>query len=219
MNATHRRVLIGGLLSLLAACELQERQATVGAEQTLWLLGQTPDLDAVHASDTEATLALRYGRSVVVRGRVDLGEGQTEPGTIIFPHDATRRVQIRWADTIGYARPVLAVVNDSASRWQVHPGVGLHTSLRELERLNARPFVLTGMEWDYSGTVVSWEHGTLDDIWPSSASGTPLVRLRLSRPGNDGLTAAVRGDRHFRSDHPSMSALDPRVYEMAVVPR
>lgn len=220
MRMRQRRFLICGLLSLLCACDTQETRATRSVSQdTLWLLGRTPDKDSFHASDSEATLVARYGRTEVVRGPVDLGEGETEPGTIVFPRDSTRRLQVHWSDTTAFARPSRVVVYDSASRWRIYPGVGMHTSLQELERLNARPFVLTGMGWDYSGTVMRWEKGVLDRLWPPQPGHLRLVWLRLSREANDALLAQVGGDHDFRSDLPAMARLNPRVYEMAIEPR
>src|SRR5688500_10995593 len=59
---------------------------------TLWLLASNPADDAVHASDTEATLRARYGADNVTPDRIDLGEGQTAPGTVLFPNDSSRRL-------------------------------------------------------------------------------------------------------------------------------
>ena len=84
------------MLSLLCACRSpQERPTEFLSQDTLWLLAHTPEGDGVHASDTEATLVARYGQAEVVRARVDLGEGETEPGTILFPRDSTQNLGVK----------------------------------------------------------------------------------------------------------------------------
>jgi hypothetical protein len=72
---------------------------------------------------------------------------------------------------------------------------------------------LTGFAWDYSGTVTSWEEGSLD----SDLQAPGGVVLRLGAP-MDKLTEAesreVQGDGEFSSHHPIMKKLNPRVYEI-----
>src|SRR5256885_2261430 len=86
--------------------------------------------------------------SNVVVGEVGLGEGQTEVGTILFPHDSTRRLAILWGDAAARTHPKRVEVDGSRTRWMVIPGVTLGTSLAALERLNGRPFRLFGMDFD-----------------------------------------------------------------------
>jgi hypothetical protein len=208
------------LFLLLGGCAGWRHAALPPAagRDTLWLLAPEPGRDAVHAADTEATLRARYGARHVARARISLGEGETAPGTVLFGDDPARRLTVRWEDTVRRARPVEARVDGFPTRWAVAPGVSLGTRLSALERLNGRPFRLFGFAWDYGGTVAGWEGGRLDTVWPGRR-----VRLRLEPDPEGGadraLARQVRGDRLFSSAHPAMRALDPRVYDLAVVPR
>jgi hypothetical protein len=193
-----------------------------GRADTLRLLASNPADDAVRATDTEATLRARYGADNIAPERIHLGEGETVPGTVLFPSDSSRRLTVTWADTIARTRPTRATVGSRRSRWVVIPGVSIGTSLSELERLNGKPFKLFGFSWDYAGTVSSWEGGRLDSLWRGGPENNVRVWLRLS-PDSAGYASShsreVAGDRVFSSSLPAMRALNPRVYALFIEPR
>jgi hypothetical protein len=164
----------------------------------------------------EAELVARFGAEHVRRGDVPLGEGETEPGTILFPGDRLREVQIVWMDP-GGAAPALVQVSGDRGMWMIEPGIALGVRLDSLERLNGRPFELAGFEWDYEGTVMSWRGGALERL---NAAGTRVVlRLVPTREKWKASTdlEAVAGEGPFRSDHPVMRRLNPRIVQMMVL--
>ena len=209
------------LLLALAACTrtASAPSPTAVAPDTLWLLARDPRDDAVHASDSEASLKTRYGAQNVVRGDVDLGEGESRRGTILFPHDSTRRLAIAWNGADGWSDPwFVAVDGYRTTRWVVYPGISFGTTLRTLERLNGRPFELAGFGWDYSGTVMSWKGGRLDSLWTGGRQ-QPTVRLGPDSGADLRYVNQIQGDRPFRSSHPALQALDPVVYAVIIYPR
>jgi hypothetical protein len=50
------------------------------------------------------------------------------------------------------------------SLWRTTYGITQGTTLLELERINRKPFRLAGFDFDYSGTVLSWESGLLEGV-------------------------------------------------------
>lgn len=164
---------------------------------------------------TLAELQRIYGSASVRAEAIDVGEGETAPGATIFPEDSLRRVQVAFVDSAGSAPRFIAIRGDS-SLWHTDHGVTLGTRLGRLGALNGRPFVLLGFAWDYEGTVVSWNGGTLT---ADSGAGRFIVRLRPTRtgPGADSLTRDVLGDREYASDRPAMVGLDPAVYELLTI--
>ena len=180
-----------------------------------WLVDSIPAGDLVHASDDEAALVSRFGAANVRRDTLWLAEGEHVMGTVLFPGDVQRRVEVVWSDTARRAKPELVRVNDDSSRWRVVPGVGIGTTLAELERQNGRSFKLLGFGWDYEGTVSSWERGRLDSLWGGA------IMLRLRPPPDPPVDAErqVQGDREFTSSNPAMQRLAPRVYEIRIQPR
>lgn len=189
---------------------------------TLWLFAADPAGDAVRATDTEATLRARYGAENLASERIHLGEGETAPGTVLFPGDSSRRLTVIWEDTVARARPTRVTIGGRRTRWFVIPGVSIGTSLSELESLNGKPFKLFGFSWDYAGTVSGWEGGRLDSLWRGGPEDKVLVWLRLS-PDSAGYASAhsreVAGERIFSSSLPAMRALNPRVYALFIEPR
>ena len=192
------------------------------ASDTLWLFAADAAGDAVRATDTEATLRARYGTDNVASERIHLGEGETAPGTVIFPNDSSRRLTVTWDDTVARARPTRVTIDSRETRWFVIPGVTIGTSLSELERLNGGPFKLFGFSWDYAGTVSGWDGGRLDSLWRGGPENKVLVWLRLS-PDSAGYESPhareVAGERIFSSSLPAMRALNPSVYALFIEPR
>jgi hypothetical protein len=166
----------------------------------------------VTATSSEADLAKNYGAAAVKPIRVELGEGETTPGTLLFPDDSSRRAEIIWQDTIGRSRPSRLVLRGSRSQWTVGPNISLGSSLKDLERINGRPFTLAGFGWDYAGVITEWGGGALD----SALAG---VKLYLD-PGPAQYESApysqVLGDRDYSSSLDPMQQLNPRVAQIFV---
>lgn len=166
----------------------------------------------VSAGSSEADLISLLGGEDVLRGDIHVGEGFTEPGTILFP-DSPDRVEILWEEA-AFERPVAVLLADPAGPWRTPGGIGVGSPLTLLVERNGRPCKLTGFGWDYGGTVVSWEGGALSD---DAALGTNCtVRVEPSREVPPEKYEQVSGDRDIRSDHPVMIEMDPRVYQLIV---
>src|SRR5688572_27927095 len=82
---------------------------------------------------SEAQLVRRFGRRNVLRASVPIGQGEQEPGTILFPRDARQTIVILWKSQTQRVSPKHARVRGEDSVWSVGPGVRLGLSLEELE--------------------------------------------------------------------------------------
>jgi hypothetical protein len=204
-----------GRLAVLSLCTLALTAAACGSPRPAapdWVILPGRRAGGLDAASTQAGLVRVYGAPAVGAARIELGEGQTAPGTVLFAADSLRRMEVLWHDTVALARPARLILRGSRSQWQLPGGISLGTRLRDLERQNRRPFTLAGFGWDYSGVVVEWGGGRLADELPG-------VKLYLD-PGPSQYDAAayrdVLGDRDYRSSLPAMQALDPRVYQIFV---
>ena len=179
-----------------------------------WLLVPGGASGAITASTTRRDLVDRYGAANVVDQDVALGEGETEPGTVVFPKDPQRLVEILWKDPNTKLTPESLRVSGRASLWKTVHGITLGTSLRQLESVNGRPFELFGFQWDYEGTVASWNNGVLG----KELEGNGRVILRLSLEKETPVTRReldeVQGDYKFSSGHPVMQKINPRIYQI-----
>src|SRR5688500_1318889 len=105
---------------------------------------------------TPQTLAAEFGSHNVTSEDIALGEGFFEKGTVLFSQSPQDRVQIHWADVEAQRNPQQIVIRTARTRWKTPDGVSIGTSLQLLERLNRRPFRLSGFAWDGGGGVRSW---------------------------------------------------------------
>lgn len=189
--------------------------------QPLWLIGPGGAAGEVSAQTSEDDLVRRFGAVNVRRDTVWLAEGAMSVGTVLFADDSTRRLEIIWQDTSARARPGQVRALRTGSRWSVAPGVSVGSSLTELERVNGRPFTLTGFDWDYAGTVLSCGEGSLASL--PSESPRVLVRLAPTKEAQSRVSSRelgrVQGDREFASSDPVTQRLDPRVYEISLLYR
>ena len=130
----------------------------------------------VTPDDTERSLKQRYGKDAVMQ---DLpgAEGEKYKGLVLFPKAADRRVEVAFTDDKAKRASGLTL-RDSAktSRWSVS-GITIGSSLADVQKVNGKPFLVNGFEWDYGGFVTDWKGGA------------------LGRPLQGGCTVTVRFDK------------------------
>jgi len=168
---------------------------------------------------TRADLDRFFGEASVKDGTVNVGEGETSPGTFVYQDDPARVLAILWHNPFSPETPSTVSICDqyraTTCRWRTASGITYGTTLKELEALNRRPFRLMGFAWDGHGTIVSWQGGWLE----KEAKGCGRFMLRLT-PEPDAVKTQewrqVAGGTEFSSGHPAMQKLNPHVYDMLV---
>jgi len=195
------------------------------------LLSQTRDdlivpgerIGPVTRTSTERSLLQTLGSSAV-RAQIDIGEGMTEPGLIIYKDDPARRLEVVWSDqeprhpvTIFICRDIV----EARCQWHTARGIGFGTTLKDLERRNGKPFELMGWGTDVSGNVTSYQGGKLErELRPFGALALTLVpRLdhgeyvpKLSQSEFD----EVEGEKFIPSSNKVMQKLNPYVGAMTL---
>jgi hypothetical protein len=164
-----------------------------------------------------ASLQSAIGSPDVSVDSVPLGatEGDMLPATVFFPTVASRRIEVVWRGGEPERGPLYVRLRGQPTEWRTKDGVSIGTSLRQLERLNGRPFHLVGFGTDAGVNVTSWDGGRLRSN--ADAQCHWLVRvdsLPQLTPKQRALYVQVTGDRTFSSAHPAMQALNPRVGEL-----
>jgi hypothetical protein len=161
------------------------------------------------------------------------GDSEPELATVIDGENPETALSIFWGQSGGkgaHPAPTAhpASINlcygsgetPKTCRWHLANNVGFGTSLKNLEKLNGKPFQLAGFEWDYSGQVNNWNGGNLQRAWNSC--GQIVLQLK---PGNGAsgsdpqqakLYEQVIGDGNFPSRHPAMQQLNPVIDAITV---
>jgi hypothetical protein len=191
-----------------AASAIQRPADSAATEWQIQIRGSGP----ITAQTSEADLRRRYGPEAVESSRIELGEGETAPGTVLFSGDSLRRAEILWQDSVARSRPARIILRGSRSQWRVARGISLGTSLQELEQLNGRPFTLAGFGWDYAGVVTNWNGGVLD----TALAGVALYLNPGPAQYESAPYSQVLGDRDYSSSLPAMQQLSPRVTQIFI---
>ncbi|MEP9377039.1 hypothetical protein ABLE91_10015 [Aquabacter sp. CN5-332] len=157
-----------------------------------------------------------FGAENVRRGEIYVGEGATETGTLVFADDPKRRIEILWHDTDRQRRPALIRVGDG-SEWRVaSPGgqtIAIGAPLAEVEKLNGKPFTLSGFSWDYGGYVTDWKKGKLT----SPPSGCHFgIRFEPDPKASEKAQNSASGDTEFSSASTAMRAVRPFVSQITL---
>jgi hypothetical protein len=202
------------LAGALSSCRRSEEPApprAIIAED--WKIDPGKRVGALHASGSEQDLIHAYGAANVRDTSIVLGEGETARGTMLFPDDPQRRLEVIWSDSVQKRAPRRVVLRGERSAWMLPREVSLGTSLGELVEKNGAPFQLAGFGWDYAGVVISWEAGALDSLMTRSVKLYLEPRIE-DRAGPE--YSSVLGDRDYSSNLPAMRKLNPRVYQIFV---
>ena len=168
--------------------------------------------DGVFGKDTShAKLVGAFGAKNVVFQPVDGPEGTKMNATVIFPADPKRRIEVLWQDENARKKPVSIVIGPQ-STWRAR-GFRIGESIADVEKVNGKPFKLSGFDWTYAGAARDWQGGKLEKL-----SGGCRLGMRFEADGNAPQTvrASLTGDREFTSDDPDMRAVTPKIMELIV---
>ncbi|MGY3264265.1 hypothetical protein [Lysobacter sp. HA35] len=162
--------------------------------------------DVASATDTYDTLRERYGDAAIAHETLHGAEGAEAPGWVLFPKDATRRIEVHLDEK---AEHPSALYVRKPSVWTRADGVRTGITTVELERLNGRPFEFAGFGWDYGGVVTDWKGGKL------SNDGRFVGPVTLCEPSDSPDDYPI-GDADFMSDLPIVRKLPPTVCEVGI---
>ena len=161
-------------------------------------------------SVTHASLVKAFGKRNVAILSVGTGEGETEKASVIFPRDKTRRIEVLWRNEKTRRNPA-EIRLGVESQWRTAQGIRRGMTLAEVEALNGRPFKFYGFGFDYGGTTLDWNGGTL-----ATQDGGCTLSLRfMMREGADN-TAIYGEERSFMSDDEGMRKAAPVVDEISL---
>lgn len=157
-------------------------------------------------------LATKYDSRNITYGEVDGPEGSKIPGTILFPNDPKRRLEVIWTDDAGRNGTSVIAINGK-SQWIAPKGMKLGLPLAALEKANGRPFKVSGFDAQGTGGVAGWEGGALGAIPGGCKIG---MRLAADPKAPKEARGAVSGDKEVLSSDAAVRALKPTVVEILI---
>ncbi len=184
---------------------VSEISISPGAQQRLDFAIQ-PDVrfDRIFPTTSREELTKLYGEQNLRDEPFNIGEGETRPGTLVFPGEM-EEFQILWRNDQRTAPEMIRITKPAGGWLHRESGLQIGMTLEEVAAINGRPFTFLGFEWDYGGTVTNWEGGT--------AAG---MLARLTYDTELQLPAALMGDREVSSSDHRARGLGIRIMEMSV---
>lgn len=163
-------------------------------------------------TSSHLALATRYGSQNVTFTEVDGPDGTKLMASVLYPSDPKRRLEVLWQNEAARSGTSLVAINGQ-STWSAPKGLRLGMPLATLEKLNGKPFKLSGLDKDNVGTVTDWQSGALAKL-----SGGCKVGIRLSPDPKTPAEARseVAGDKEFLSNDASVKALKPKIAEILI---
>ena len=202
------------LTNLRALSVLAATAGLIQVADTTVLVVAGRRLGPVTAHSTVQSLRSALGIRNVQVDYLDVGEGTTEPGAVLFPTEPRRRAYVYWRDTIQFRSPSRIAVRDSGTAWTLPVAVPIGTSLLELERLNGRPFRFSGFGSDYAGRVRDWNGGKLTGALGPGFDLRITLRETCQPTLSESSLQQVFGEQDVWSSNPVALALCPVVEEL-----
>ncbi len=193
------------------------------ASENDWII-EPGRLGPIWSDTTSEDLAKALGKANLANQEVDLGEGDTTLGTVLFPKSDSKKAEIVWAGGSSSGGPERVTIRGAKTAWHTAEGVTLGTTLAKLEELNGKPFDVAGYGWDYGGTVINWNGGNLEHLRSDMQGARVSLRLHpvdkavpaALTPLARELSIGIAGDKPVSSGHPEMKKLNPAVHEIVV---
>jgi hypothetical protein len=167
----------------------------------------------VFAKDsTHLKIAVKYDSRNITYGQVDGPEGTKIPGSILFPNDPKRRLEVLWANEAARSDPSVIAINGK-SQWSAPKGMKLGLPIAALEKANGKPFKLSGFDKDGFTSVAGWDGGALSNLPGGCKIG---IRLHADAKAPEQARSAVTGDKELASNEAGVKAVNPTVIEILV---
>jgi hypothetical protein len=153
-------------------------------------------------------LAQRFDSRNITYTEVDGPDGSKMRASVLYPNDPKRRLELVWQNEASRSVTHLIVINGQ-STWAGPKGVRLGLTLAALEKINGKPFKMSGFDQPDGGSVTDWQGGALDSL-PGCRMG---LRLAADAKAPEAARSEAAGKELMSSDAP-IKAVKPVVAEI-----
>jgi len=169
--------------------------------QEPWKVEPGKRVGPITAYSSLSTLQALFGRDKVKDGKLPAAEGETVDGARIQVAEG-RELEVIWAPDAAGKR--ISEVSLLGKTWKLDNGLRLGLGIEEVEKINGKPFTLSGFDWDYGG------YAFFDD----GALGKGLT-VRFS-PTEENYSLEIVGEKKVPSSSAALRAAHPLVVEITV---
>ena len=167
----------------------------------------------VFARDSShSKLASAFQSRNVSNTQVDTNSGSKAAASVLYAKDPKRRLEVWWSKSDTRSDTHLIVINGQ-SDWVAPGELHLGLTLAELEKLNGKPFKLSGFDGAHVATLSDWDGGTLSALAGGCKVG---ISLHADSKAAAATLGGLPADRAFSSSDASLRAVNPTVSEILV---
>jgi hypothetical protein len=142
-------------------------------------------------------------------GEVAAAGGTKINATVLFPKDPKLHLEVVWDNEAARSTTSLIVITGQ-SIWTGPKGLKLGLTLAALEKLNGKPFRLSGLDQPEGSAVTDWQGGALANLPGGCKVG---IKFAPDRKAAADVLAAAAG-KEFTSDDAKIRAAKPIVAEI-----
>jgi hypothetical protein len=160
---------------------------------------------------THLKLAQMVGATNIEFTAVAGAEGSTLNASVLYPKDPKRRLEVLWQNEVARSDISLIVITGQ-SQVRAPKGLRLGLALAALEKLNGKPFKLSGFDQPDGSRALDWQGGAL-----GSVPGGCQIGIKLKPDGKaapDALKAAA--GKELLSSDVAVRAVKPVVGEIVI---
>ena len=206
---------------LLNSCDKKTSESASTADSSQVVIEKPAILDSnfvlenITKFHSFAEIEEKFGKENLKKDSTILDpEGKPLKVSVLYPN-TPEAVILHWDQKQIYSKLHSAVIScDSAGykgKWHSKMGLQPGASLSNIVGLNGKDFTISGFGWDYSGHIVSWEGGKLDNH-RQTGRFTDFGKSGIS----DAEMASIAGDTEFNVSLAAIKKLNPVLTEVTV---
>ena len=161
----------------------------------------------ITSSTTKSALNKLYDKENINETVVFSYEGFDIKGTEVIFDNTDDNITIEWNDD--NLTPKIIRIKNLNSNWKTKEGVGIGSTIKEVEKANGKPFTIYGYEIDnyLAGTVKNWNSGNLQGL---------NLQFEITKEIPDEVYMKIIGDRGILSNNPLLEKAGLQVENITV---
>ena len=161
----------------------------------------------ITSSTTKSALNKLYDKGNIREYVVFSYEDFDIKGTEVIFDNTADNITIEWND--GNLTPKIIRIKNPNSNWKTKEGVGIGSTIKEVEKANGKPFTIYGYEIDayLAGTVKNWNSGNLQGL---------NLQFKITKEIPVEVYMEMMGDRGILSNNPLLEKAGLQVENITV---